>query len=88
VSGKNGTGKKGTVKNGTSNNGTGNNGTSGKEGKNGTFLILGFGVGVWNWRFGDGGFSLGVWPKLTSVCYFYLLSICAIITCAILAGPL
>jgi len=42
VSGKNGNGK-----NGNGNNGNGNNGTSGKVGKNGTFSILGFGMGVW-----------------------------------------
>jgi len=44
-------------KNGTSNNGTGNNGTSGKVGKNGTFSILGFGVGVEGLEWG--GLGLG-----------------------------
>jgi len=39
-------GKNGTGKNGTGNKGTGNNGTNGKVSKNGTFLILGFGVGL------------------------------------------
>jgi len=36
---------------GTSNNGASNTGTNGKVGKNDTFSILGFGVGV-----SDGGF--------------------------------
>jgi len=41
VSGKNGIGKNSTGK-----NGTGNDGTNGKGGKNGTFSILRFGVGL------------------------------------------
>jgi len=56
---KSGTGNNGTGNNGTGNNGTGNNGTSGKVGKNGTFLIIGFKLGVWNggFGFGNGGLS-------------------------------
>jgi len=52
----------------SSKNGTDNNGTNGKVGKNATFSILGFGVGVWNegFRFGDlslgfKGWEFGVW---------------------------
>jgi len=48
----------------TSYNGTGNNGTSGKVGKNGTFSILGFGVGVESLEWGGGlwlGFKGSMW---------------------------
>jgi len=34
------------------------------------------------------GFQMGVWEDLTSVCHFCLLSISAIITCAIFTVPL
>jgi len=41
-----GTCKHDTGKNGTGNNGTGNNGTNAKVDENGTFLILGFKMGL------------------------------------------
>jgi len=51
-------GNNGTGNNGTGNIGTGNKGTNGKVGKNGTFLILRF--GVWGWMFRIGGLGLGM----------------------------
>jgi len=53
VSGKSGTAKSGMGKNSKGVNGT-SNGTNSKVGKNGTFSLLGFGVGClgWGFRFG------------------------------------